>query len=260
MNPIIVLWATPRSTSTAFEWMMRMRGDMVCFHEPFGEAWYHGPEARAPRRSGDQPPTPGLTFDVVLDRLRSAARRRPVFSKEMPHHVDHLWTDEFLATFKHSFIIRDPHKALASMERSYAKQGTTQRFTRHELGFDAQRRLFDLLCDRDGAAPPVLDSDDLLTDPAAMVATYCEAVGIPFIPEALSWEPGDRSEVLWYDRDGSNFHDTLIRSDGLKPQGPSTVPPDELPADVGHLHDAFRSHYEHLHTFRLQPAERRATY
>ena len=42
MNPIYILWATPRSTSTAFEWMMRMRGDMACFHEPFGEAWYQG--------------------------------------------------------------------------------------------------------------------------------------------------------------------------------------------------------------------------
>lgn len=40
MNPIYILWATPRSTSTAFEWMMRMRGDMACFHEPFGEACY----------------------------------------------------------------------------------------------------------------------------------------------------------------------------------------------------------------------------
>ncbi len=39
MHDIIVLWATPRSTSTAFEWMMRMRGDLACFHEPFGEAW-----------------------------------------------------------------------------------------------------------------------------------------------------------------------------------------------------------------------------
>ena len=42
MNPVYVLWATPRSTSTAFEWMMRTRGDMACFHEPFGEAWYQG--------------------------------------------------------------------------------------------------------------------------------------------------------------------------------------------------------------------------
>jgi len=39
MHRILALWATPRSTSTAFEWMMRMRGDMECFHEPFVEAY-----------------------------------------------------------------------------------------------------------------------------------------------------------------------------------------------------------------------------
>lgn len=27
MHSILALWATPRSTSTAFEWMMRQRGD-----------------------------------------------------------------------------------------------------------------------------------------------------------------------------------------------------------------------------------------
>ncbi|MCP4301768.1 MAG: sulfotransferase family protein, partial [Gammaproteobacteria bacterium] len=48
MHKILALWATPRSTSTAFEWMMRMRGDMTCFHEPFGEAWYQGEDARWP--------------------------------------------------------------------------------------------------------------------------------------------------------------------------------------------------------------------
>lgn len=259
MNPILVLWATPRSTSTAFEWMMRMRGDMICFHEPFGEAWYNGPEARAPRLADRPPPNPDLTFDAVLGRLRSAARDKPVFAKDMAYHTDHLWTDEFLMTFTHSFIIRDPHKVLASMERSYARQGAAERFTRNELGFDAQRMLFDRLCERDGVPPPVLDSDDLLADPFAMVAAYCDAVGIPFISDALTWEPGDRSEVLWYDRDGSNFHDTLIKSDGLRPQGPSTAPLDELPAELDDLHAAFRSHYEHLRHYRLRLSGCRAT-
>ena len=40
MYKIVALWAVPRSTSTAFEWMMRQRGDIDCLHEPFGEAWY----------------------------------------------------------------------------------------------------------------------------------------------------------------------------------------------------------------------------
>ncbi len=252
MNTIVVLWATPRSTSTAFEWMMRMRGDMTCFHEPFGEAWYQGPEARAPRLAGGPSFKPGLTYAAVLDRLRSAASERPVFSKDMAQFTDHLWTDEFLATFRHSFLIRDPAKVLASMERSYAKQGSTERFTRQELGFDAQRELFDRLCERDGAPPPVIDSDDLLEHPEQMVAVYCETVGVPFVAEALSWEPGERTEVLWYDRDGSSFHDRLMTSDGLRAQSHEDAHVDALPEEVRVLHDAFRLHYDHLHAHRLR--------
>ncbi len=230
---------------------MRMRGDMTCFHEPFGEAWYLGPEARAPRLGGGPPKRPDLTFAAVFETLRSAALERAVFSKDMPQFTDHLWNDDFLGSFRHSFLIRDPVKVLSSMERSYAKQGAAERFTRTEMGFDAQRRLFDLLCERNGSPPPVIDSDDLLADPERMVARYCEEIGVPFVAEALSSEPGDRSEVLWYDPDGSNFHDRLMRSDGLKPQPRQDVAVDSLPAEVRPLHDVFREHYDHIHPHRL---------
>ena len=34
-HPIIALWSHPRSMSTAFERIMRSRGDLDCLHEPF---------------------------------------------------------------------------------------------------------------------------------------------------------------------------------------------------------------------------------
>ncbi|MEM7800727.1 MAG: hypothetical protein AAF633_16160 [Chloroflexota bacterium] len=44
-----------------------------------------------------------------------------------------------------------------------------------------------------------IDSDDLLEDPHSMVEIYCNAVGIPYMKKALSWEPGARDEVSWWD-------------------------------------------------------------
>ena len=64
-HPIHFLWATPRSTSTAFEWMMRQRGDLTCFHEPFGMAWHQGPEARAPRPASADRQRPEATFKNI---------------------------------------------------------------------------------------------------------------------------------------------------------------------------------------------------
>ncbi|MDC1288390.1 sulfotransferase family protein, partial [Gammaproteobacteria bacterium] len=184
MQKILVLWATPRSTSTAFEWMMRMRADMTCFHEPFGEAWYQGEEARWPRIKPDSPRIAGLTFDSVWQEMLAAAKTGPVFSKDFPHYIEHLWTDELLAHFNHSFLIRDPAKVATSMYNNWPD------FVLKEMAFVEQRTLFDRLCDDLGEAPPVIDSDDLLENPQGIVEAYCDAVGIPYIEEALSWEPG----------------------------------------------------------------------
>ena len=89
-HPIYFLWATPRSTSTAFEWMMRQRGDLACFHEPFGMAWYQGPEARAPRKAPPERQRPEATFEKIWHDIQEAAEQHPVFVKDMPHHTDHL--------------------------------------------------------------------------------------------------------------------------------------------------------------------------
>ena len=253
MNPVYVLWATPRSTSTAFEWMMRTRGDMACFHEPFGEAWYQGDDARAPRLTSDSPRKPGLNFDTVLARLKTAANRRPVFSKDMAQFTDHLWKSDFLDTFEHSFLIRDPAKVLASLQRSWIKLSNQEGFTRNEIGFEEQRALFELLCDKHASAPVVIDSDDLLADPPAMVAKYCDAIGVAFIAQALSWEPGGRGEVLWYDGDDSIWHESLKNSDGLKAQPRKHVGIDDLPARLRTLYDDFLPHYQHLYAHRLRP-------
>jgi len=243
MQKILALWATPRSTSTAFEWMMRMRGDMTCFHEPFGEAWYQGEDARWPRIKPDSPRTAGLTFDSVWQTLILAAQKGPTFSKDFPHYIEHLWTDDFLEYFNHSFLIRDPAKVTTSMYKHWPD------FVLKEAAFVEQRALFDRLCDKNGSAPPVIDSDDLLEKPHGIVEAYCNATGIPFIAEALSWESGDREEVSWYD--GGSWHDNLRDSAGLKPQARKYIDISDAPARVQEIYATCLPHYEQLYQYRL---------
>ena len=244
MHRILVLWAVPRSTSTAFEWMMRMRGDMTCFHEPFGEAWYQGEDPLWPRARPDSVRTPGLTLDGVWKTLREAASNGPVFSKDFPHYVAHMWTDERLDLFEHSFLIRDPAKTITSMFRHWPD------FHPAEVGHAEQRALFDRLADRTGEAPPVIDSDDLLEDPHAVVEAWCEAVGVRFRPEALSWDPGARDEVSWWD--GGSFHENLRSSDGLKRQPRTHIDIGRAPDRVKAVYEAVLPHYEHLRAHRLR--------
>lgn len=243
MHPITLLWATPRTTSTAFEWMMRMRGDMICFHEPFGEAWYKGDDAPWPRLSPDSPRVPGLTLGGVYRQMLRAAEKRPVFSKDMPHYIIHMADDAFLDSFTHSFLIRDPAKSIPSIKKR------APQWLLKEYGFEDHRHLFDMVAERQGTPPPVIDSDDLLEDPQGIVAAWCRAVGIAFLPEALSWEPGARPEVGWYD-DGS-WHDVLARSDGLKPQPRTYGTIEDASDEVKRAYALALPHYRHLHRHRL---------
>ena len=243
MHEIYVLWATPRSTSTAFEWMMRQRGDLTCFHEPFGEWWYEGDGAPWPRKTPESPHRPEITFESVWRTLTEAAETGPVFAKDFGHYICDHWSDTLLDRITHSFLIRDPAKVVTSVQKRWPDVHL------REIGFAELRALFDEIHRRTGHVPPVIDSDDLLRDPAGIVAAYCDAIGLPFLPEALTWEPGDRAAVSWYD--GGSWHDKLASSTGLKPQEPGYVAIEDAPLRAQELYALVKEHYDYLYDFRL---------
>ena len=253
MIPILVLWAVPRSTSTAFERMMSQRGDHEIAHEPFGEVWYSmGNDTRPPDSHVQH--RPELSYESVWEGLVAAARRGPVFMKDFPHYVTHMhdWVIPptgpgeaevpFLDAFNHSFLIRDPAKTLTSM------YGQWTDFTLDETGFAEQRQLFDLLTQRTGAPPPAIDADDMLDDPGAVTAAWCEAVGIDFKPEALQWGTTAASELTWYET--GTWHANLAESTALSRQKRDYVSIDHNQL----LRDAYAAclpHYQAIHAHRL---------
>lgn len=246
MHKIVALWAVPRSTSTAFEWMMRQRGDMDTLHEPFGEAWYQGEDPLWPRFQEGEKTTPGLTLESVWQNIQARAEKGPVFLKDFPHYINHMWTPDFLAQFTHAFLIRDPAKTITSMYDKWPD------FDELEVGFPEQRALFDLLTAIDGGkAPTVIDSDDLLENPEAVVEAFCDGVGIPHLPQALSWEPGgDPSAHSWWD--GGSFHANLAKSTGLKRQARKYVDLENTPERVRRVHRRMLPHYQHMWQHRVK--------
>ena len=87
-----------------------------------------------------------------------------------------MWDAEFLSYFTHAFLIRDPAKTITSIYDKWPD------FDEGEVGFPEQCALFDLVTALEGGnPPPIVDSDDLLEDPATMTQLFCAAVGIPFI-------------------------------------------------------------------------------
>ncbi|MEM7169698.1 MAG: sulfotransferase family protein [Pseudomonadota bacterium] len=250
---ILALWATPRSTSTAFEWAMANRGDMTCLHEPYNEAYYYGQDRRHDRYFIADPAletTPDLTIAGVHDRLVTLRREGEVFIKDFAYSIMHMADDAFLDCFTHGFLIRDPEKVITSMHARWPD------ISLDEIGFEDLHTLFRRVADRLGKAPPVIDSDELMTAPEKGMAAYCDAVGIPFLPDALNWEQDqekNQSRQATWNTDEHGFHDSLKASTGLKAQK-RNYPPLSSSADMMRLYEASLPHYQALFEQRVPVA------
>lgn len=188
-HPIIVLWTTPRSRSTAFERMMIERGDHTVFDEPFSVRYYYSAERRSSRFAETLPRSDAA---AVVDRVTEAAATRPVFVKDMAYHAAGLLDARLLSRFTNTFLVREPSAALASFARMWPD------LTEEEAGYARLAEAYEVAARLSDDPPPVLEADALALDPLAMVAAWCDAVGIEFLPGALTWSPGPVEQwELW---------------------------------------------------------------
>ncbi len=251
MNKILALWATPRSTSTAFEWVMANRGDMTCFHEPYNEAYYYGEGRRVDRYFHADPNLQhidGLTIQSVHNKLNQLAESSQVFIKDFAYSIQHLADAKFIQSFTHTFLIRDPEKVLTSMHSRWPD------ISLGEIGFEDLHTLFNRVADRMGRAPPLIDSDELLQNVEAGMRAYCAAVGIPFIAKAMNWSNGqlqNKEKSPTWNTDEHGFHDSLKASTGLQKQT-RKYPPLSSNTDMMRLYKMSMPHYEALFDHRLK--------
>lgn len=240
---LLILWATPRTVSTAFERMMIERGDHTVLDEPWSRSYYLGPE----RRSGRFPLVfPESTPAAVSRAILATARGGPVFVKDMAYHALPGLDAEVLSAATHTFLVREPLAALRSLHRRWPD------FTDEEAGYGAQRELFDRVCEATGQIPSVIDSDVLRAHPDEVVARWCQRVGIDHLPACLRWSAGMRLEwALWRD-----WYEDAARSTGFAPPSPPDGLRDDRADDdprVATLAEAVREHYDHLRQHAIEP-------
>jgi hypothetical protein len=87
MHPIIILWAHPRSMSTAIERIMRDRGDFDCLHEPFLHYYYLEPSGGKPLPHFDSEQDHPVGYAETRDMILQRAEQAPVFAKDMSYYV-----------------------------------------------------------------------------------------------------------------------------------------------------------------------------
>ncbi|HMQ25446.1 MAG TPA: hypothetical protein PKA98_05620 [Acidimicrobiales bacterium] len=240
--PIRVLWAVPRSASTAFERMVIERGDHTVLDEPFSAAYYYGPERRSDRFA-ERWPDP--SYDDVCARIDQAAAERPVFVKEQAYQAGPVLGEDLLGRYVNSFLIRDPRWTVASFADKWPD------VTPEEVGFEAIGEAYDIACALHEAAgepaPVVIDTADLRADPPAMVEGWCDGVDLDYDEGALTWDPGMQPEwELWPD-----WYGGTAASTGFAPPSDAIIP--ELPPRLEAIEAECRPVYERLHSQRLRP-------
>ena len=190
------------------------RGDLLALHEPLEGLMYFGATE-----------VEGRTFESatsLLAWLLDQAHDISVFLKETTDRrvLEVVLADRrFLAEARHAFLIRRPEEIAAS---GYAVIATVKEqdslypdLRLESIGLEALHELYAAVRVAGGHRPVVVDSDDLVARPEATMAAYCAAVELPFIPEALTWEPGERRRLRNAIGGGTPRQNCLISPEAL---------------------------------------------
>jgi Sulfotransferase domain len=231
------MWSGPRNISTAMMRSFSSRGDCAVSDEPFYGAFL--------KATGEPHPLAAETMaDMDCDWQSVAqAMRGPVpegkaiwYQKHMPHHMVGPVDILDFPDHAHAFLIRAPELVVAS----YAAKNELR--AAHLLGFAQLVDYHKRISDRLGASAPVVDSNDILADPARVLEKLCSALGIAWNPAMLGWAPGAHTaDGIW----GKHWYNAVERSSGF---GPPTPPVDQEGA-ARRIADQCQADYAYLRSF-----------
>jgi Sulfotransferase domain len=217
--------------------MVVERGDLRVVHEPFSYLIANGEFTV----DGVTATSLGELFDLLL---AATGQRRTFIKETTDYSYDTLLTDPRLyAQVTNTFLIRRPEAVVASYHAMKPEMEL------REVGFDRLYAIFNAVLAATDETPVVIDADDLVREPAAVVRAYCRRVGLGFVPTALRWAAGDRQE--WVPT--QQWHRDVSASTGFADLQRSYVAhPDNDPrlAEAANYHRPF---YEEMYACRLAP-------
>lgn len=237
----IAMWSGPRNLSTATMRAFSSRADCFVSDEPFYGAYL--------KETGDPQPmmdeviaSMDCDWHSVADTLRGETPDgSPVwYQKQMSHHMEGPITIADFPEMRHAFLIRDPIRVAAS----YANKRSDIR--PEHLGTARQRAYFDLICEQTGKAPPVVDSAEILANPATVLQALCTALGIGWDPAMLGWDEGPHpQDGIW----GSHWYDKVNASTGF---GGAPGPLPQLDGAYAKTAEACREDYEFMLQYAIK--------
>lgn len=162
------------------------------------------------------------------------------YQKQMAHHMAGPVAPDDIRNVTHAFLIRDPRRMVAS----YARK--REAVTADDLGVKLVREFFEREADHLGSPPPVVDSADVLANPAGTLSALCSALGILWTDAMLQWPAGRHPEDgIW----ASHWYARVEASTGFEGEEDAELP--VLDAHLQAVADACEEDYQAMARFRL---------
>lgn len=229
----VCLWSGPRNASTALMYSFAQRADTKVVDEPLYGHYLRVTGAQHPLRKEVLAAVNTDGNEVMRALLNEPANEvtRVLFMKQMAHHLVDL-DQGFMQQTRNVFLIRDPREMLPSLTAQLPNACL------EDTGLATQWRLFERLV-ADGQNPAVLDSRELLLDPAGVLVRLCEHLDIDYTDDMLTWPAGARAEDgIW----ASHWYHAVHKSEGFAPY----VAKDAFPEDLQGLLAECRPWYDKL--------------
>ncbi|XP_071947136.1 uncharacterized protein [Antedon mediterranea] len=198
-NPVrVMMWSTPRSLSTAIARSIVMLEEAQVFNEMYSAVFNFRKE------SNQFPISSSFSYEWAKSELeKDYLGKHVIFGKDFAHAVRGNM-DLLPSGFTHTFLIRNPKKVVTSLNRvikkSYVLSLTGGSIGKHYDDMILCKEMWDLYVyarDTLHQNPIVIDADDFLKDPEAMMKLYCDKTAIPFRKTMLKWQPTNIWRINW---------------------------------------------------------------
>ena len=237
----IAMWSGPRNISTAMLRAWENRPDTIVVDEPL--------YAHYLLKTGIEHPGAEEIIAYYETDWRAVVKQitAPLpdgktiyYQKHMNHHLLHDMDWEWVLKLSNAFLIREPARVIVSMAKVLPSLEISQ------TGFPQQIALFNYLRERTGATPPVIDTQDVLMNPRAILSQLCDQLGVPFMESMLRWPAGKRdTDGIW----AKYWYASVEQSTGFMPYEPTAS---SVPDHLTNLLDECNAIYAQLRSYRIQ--------
>jgi hypothetical protein len=238
---ILAMWSGPRNISTAMMYAFGNRADCEAWDEPFyGFALQH--------KGNNHPMRDAIIasmdtdWDALVQKCLTPSAKPLLYQKHMTHHMLDGFDRSFISTLTNAFLVRDPARVLASYAQKWADVDL------RAIGFIEQAEIFDMVAQKLGHAPPVVDSDDILANPEGVLRKLCAACGIGFDTAMLHWPAGPKPcDGVW----APHWYNAAWASTGFGAPSKQNI---SLPQQLEKIAEQARPYYDRLKAHALSPS------